>query len=70
MEAGGFKAVKVSVKQGTRSDEKVSQSMMYSGVNIFGHLTRQYMERKNAPETIDMQDYTGGEKGASIMSSM
>jgi len=34
-----FKAVKVSVKKEQKTEQTVSQGMIYSGVNIFGHLT-------------------------------
>ena len=42
-----FKAVKVKVKGGQKSTETISRSMIFSGVNIFGELTRQYMANKN-----------------------
>jgi len=45
-----FKAVKVSVKGGTKNKETISRSMMYSGVNIFGELSRAYMEKKRTGE--------------------
>ena len=38
-----FKAVKVNIKSGTKNEKTVSKSMMYSGINIFGHLTQIYM---------------------------
>ena len=38
-----FKAVKVNRKAGTKNEKTVSKSMMYSGINIFGHLTQIYM---------------------------
>lgn len=48
-----FKAVKVNIKQGTKNVSTVSRSMMYSGVNIFGHLTQIYMQNKDEFEKFD-----------------
>ena len=50
-----FKAVKVKVKAGQKSTETVSRSMMFSGVNIFGELTRQYMANKDQQEAQETQ---------------
>ena len=41
-----FKAVKVNIKQGQKNKDTVSRQMMYSGVNIFGELSRMYMANK------------------------
>ena len=35
-----FKAVKVKVKSGQKNTETISRSMIFSGVNIFGELSR------------------------------
>lgn len=35
-----FKAVKVRVRAGQKTAETVSRSVMFSGVNIFGELSR------------------------------
>ena len=48
-----FKAVKVSVKGGTKNKETISRSMMYSGVNIFGELSRAYMEKKRGEQELE-----------------
>ena len=58
MESKDFKAVKVSVRQGQRSDATVDEAIMCSGVNIFGHLSRAYMARKDIPEeTLALADH-------------
>ena len=56
MENKDFKAVKVKIKAGQKSTETVSRAMMFSGVNIFGELSRQYIAKKNQSEEEELQD--------------
>lgn len=56
MENKDFKAVKVKIKAGQKSTETVPRAMMFSGVNIFGELSRQYIAKKNQSEEEELQD--------------
>ena len=40
-----FKSVKVNIK-GTKTDKRISRSMLYSGINIFGQLSEMYINKK------------------------
>ena len=76
-----FKEVKVRVQGGQREQETLSRSMLYSGVNIFGELSRLYLESKDSFQAVAMQ-HTGaaaasqaaggqdGDAGGSEMTSL
>lgn len=71
-----FKEVKVKITGGSRDQQHtLNRSMLYSGVNIFGALTKLYMEEKsqngmysllNASKGTNMEGALTGASGASI----
>ena len=51
-----FKEVKVKVSGGQKEfSDTLSRSMLFSGVNIFGELTKMYMESKEQFQAVTMQ---------------
>ena len=42
-----FKAVKVNIRSGTKNVDTLSRGMLYSGINIFGELSQQYLKSRD-----------------------
>ena len=61
-----FKEVKVKIQGGQKGDvETLSRSMLYSGVNIFGELTRLYLESKDNFQAVAMKQTGVGGRASS-----
>ena len=52
MESKGIKPIKVNMKSTQKKDAYLSSDLLYSGVNIFGHLSKLYLDRIHNGEMI------------------